>query len=318
MHKNKIFIIFLSGMVLALILWAISALVVNKYFAPKTQAESQQLSEVPQEERVFPARILSVGQLGNEFNLKGTGISGSGVTLLHNKEELGTGVVSAGGEWSVEFISKPTPNAREPNALELSLLMVTPNGHQIYSDQSLILMYPPTAPKEGEQSPEQKAMIFLTSPGQNTRVLQTSFDFLPGRDGFVLEAIDYDNSGGVIFSGLSVQMGSVKVYANENLVGESYVDRSGRWELIFGNIMPMGTYNISVELVPIGQGIIDEKPKSSIVLTLPFARMSPLFASEDSPEILVEYLDDRIQIGRALYGGGYQFTIVYSPDAVVE
>ena len=303
----------MTGAVLALILWAISALVTNRYFIPVAQTDNQQLSEVPQEERVFPARILSVNQLGSDFLIKGTGLPGSGVTLSHKKEELGTGVVSASGEWSVGFVSNPAPNA-----LGLNILMVTPNGHQIYSDQSLILIYPPVGPNEGERSSEQKAMIFLTSPGQNTRVLQTSFDFLPGRDGFVLEAIDYDNSGGVIFSGLSVKMGSVKVYANENLVGESYVDRSGRWNLIFGNIMPMGRYNISVELVPIEQEIADNKPQNSIVLTLPFARMNPLFASEDSPEILVEYLDDRIQIGRALYGGGYQFTIVYSPDAVVE
>ena len=74
--------------------------------------------------------------------------------------------------------------------------------------------------------------------------------------------------------------------------------------------MPLGEYKISAELVT--------TDRETVILTLPFARMRPLFEAENSPKILVEYLDDRIQIGRALFGGGYQYSVIYAPIALEE
>lgn len=40
-------------------------------------------------------------------------------------------------------------------------------------------------------------------------------------------ALDYDDSGGVIFSGSTKEAGLVKVYAGEILVGETRVEAGG-------------------------------------------------------------------------------------------
>jgi len=287
----------LTGAVLALVLWIVGQAIQGK--ASKQEAEPSKVSETPNtvldEHAIAPASILAAALRGDEFVLNGVGVASAGLSLNNGATVLASTKVSQTGAWDFSF-----PRQALVETLALDLLMATPDGHQIRSDQSMFFV-----------NTDQGVLILLTAAGANSRVLQAPYDSLPQKDGFLLEAIDYDNSGGVIFSGTSDVQGKVWIYANENPVGESRVDGAGRWSLIFGNIMPLGEYNISARLIPDTGG-------DDIILTLPFARMPPLFEAEGSPKILVQNLEDRIQIGRALYGGGYQYTVVYSALALAE
>lgn len=315
MFKSKPLLMLITGLVLAVILWGIVQFVqANKTgTTPKLPAAGENIStaepikEPPSNQyENAPASILSAKQVDSKFIITGSGVAGAGISLRNNTQELVRTKVSAEGDWTLAFSVDTTTGT-----LGLDLLMVTPDGHQIRSDQTLFVVNNPQEPKAEENAQTiGKALLLLTAPGTHSRVLQTPYDALPQRDGFALEAIDYDNSGGVIFSGISNSPGKVRIYAGENLVGESHVDSSGRWNLIFGNIMPLGEYNISAELV--------KTDGTTTKLTLPFARMQPLFEAENSPKILVEHLDDRIQIGRTLFGGGYQYSVIYAPIALEE
>ncbi|MCF6276070.1 MAG: hypothetical protein L3J05_09950 [Robiginitomaculum sp.] len=309
MFKSKPLLMLITGLVLALVLWGIVQAMQNGS-APADITTTDNNAETPIKETISgqytnaPAIILSAVQSGSDFTVKGTGVAGAGISLRSETKELVRTKVSGQGNWTLAF----TTDAGS-SSLVLDLLMVTPDGHQIRSDQSLFVVINPHPLEVTDDMPiDRKALLLLTAPGTHSRVLQSPYDGLPQRSGFALEAIDYDNSGGVIFSGRSEQSGKVRIYAGENLVGESHVDSQGRWSLIFGNIMPLGEYKISAELV-----VTDGK---TIKLTLPFARMRPLFEAENSPKILVEHLDDRIQIGRALFGGGYQYSVIYAPIAL--
>ncbi len=333
MFKNKTLYMILTGLALAFLLW----LILSVLQTPKSDANSSDvnisginpddIAETPNANSALPpsvlgqfdhspAGILSVTQSGSQFSLMGTGVSGAGISLLTRTIELARTRVDANGNWqlnfSYDFNSGPS---------SLDILMMTPDGHQIRSDQSLLIIPDPLGglnQKESTFAPDTtpetddeiigSALLLLTAPGANSRVLQTPYGALPQENGFALEVIDYDNSGGVIFSGSANRPGKVRIFASDNLVGESHVDSVGRWSLIFGNIMPLGAYEISAELV------IDDKP--AVRLTLPFARMQPMFEAEASPKILVQHLDDRIQIGRLLFGGGYQYSVIYAPEAL--
>ncbi|PHR94070.1 MAG: hypothetical protein COA69_00285 [Robiginitomaculum sp.] len=307
MLKNRPLMMLLTGVVLALVLWGLVS-VVQTNETPSTSVGDVEANTINDEYMISPASVLSIEQFGARFVLEGTGVAGAGLSLLHGERVLGTTKLNSAGEWTFSFTQTVLPDV-----MELALLMTTPDGHQVRSDQSLLLIKGlevefEDIPVEMDQTlVPAKALILLSAPGAGSRVLQTLYEDLPGQDGFILEAIDYDNSGGVIFSGLSLRQGKVTIYANGNPVGESRVDTTGRWSLIFGNIMPMGAYDIGVELV-------SDTGQNPIALTLPFERMAPMFETENSPKILVQRLDDRIQIARALYGGGYQFTVVYAPS----
>jgi len=311
MFKSKPLIMLITGLLLALVLWTIVQVLQKKSKDNKpTQANIEQQNSLDAAKPTkplsgqyanAPASILSAVQRGVEISLNGNGVAGAGISLLNDGKELTRTKVNDDGNWTLAFMydidGKP---------FAIDVLTVTPDGHQIRSDQSLLVInYQHVS--ETQSADVDKALLLLTAPGAHSRVLQTPYTGLPTKDGFTLEAIDYDNSGGVIFSGSSKQAGRVLIYAGKNLVGESRVDNQGRWSLIFGNIMPLGAYNISAELV-VADG-------SSVRLTLPFERMQPLFEVEGSPKIVIEHLEDRIQIGRALFGGGYQYSVVYQPSA---
>ncbi len=297
MLKNRPLMMILTGTLLGLALWVLVQAVQGRQekqaepIPPNPNSDNKTVEDYT----IAPAGILTASGRGNEFVLSGVGVAGAGLSLQNGENVLAGTKVSPSGAWTFSFKSDHLVDT-----LVLDLLMATPDGNQIRSDQSLILV-----------NTEQGALILLTAAGANSRVLQSPFESLPQKDGFLVEAIDYDNSGGVIFSGTSSAKGKVRIYANNNLVGESHVDGSGRWSLIFGSIMPLGEYNISAELVA-------DNGSAAIKLTLPFARMAPLFETEGSPKILVQKHDDHIQIGRALYGGGYQYTVVYSDLALSD
>lgn len=311
MFKNKPLLMLITGIVLALVIWGIMQFAQkgSGTLEPETMdvnTDTPITEPISSQYANAPASILSAVQTGFEFSLKGTGVPGAGISIQNDVQEMARTKVSGDGEWALGFSTNEASGS-----LALDLLMLTPDGHQIRSDQSLFVVKILHAPKqEGEISTPSKALLLLTAPGAHSRVLQSPYSSIPQKNGFTLEAIDYDNSGGVIFSGSSEKPGKVRIYAGDNLVGESHVDNQGRWSLIFGNIMPLGEYKISAELV-----VTDGE---TVKLTLPFARMRPLFEAENSPKILVEHLDDRIQIGRALFGGGYQYSVIYAPIALEE
>lgn len=314
MFKSKPLMMLITGLLLALVLWTViqvlqKTTVDNDIVQISTEQETPLNTAKPTKPLLVqnanaPASILSAVQSGSELSLRGNGMSGAGVLLLNDGNELARTKVDDDGNWALDFTY-----AIDGKPVAVDVLTLAPDGHQIRSDQSLLVINYQHAP-EARKNDIGKALLLLTAPGAHSRVLQTPYTSLPKRDGFALEAIDYDNSGGVIFSGSSEQAGRVLIYAGETLVGESRVDSQGRWSLIFGSIMPLGAYNISAELVIEDVG--------SVTLTLPFERTQPLLEVEGNSKIVIKHLDDRIQIGRALFGGGYQYSVVYAPTALLE
>lgn len=298
MLKNRPFLMVLTGIALAFLLWiAVFAFQEsNDGASVEPEAPTSATNAIPEEFAVTPASVQKVNETSDRFIVSGVGVVGAGISLSLEDAMIANSNIDGEGNWVLSFDNAPLGETSK-----LEMLMSTPDGRQVRSDQQLFII------KEQDKD----ALVILTAPGENSRILQTPFKALPQIQGYELEAIDYDNSGGVIFSGKAPGPAKVRIYANENLVGESRVDRNGRWTLIFGSIMPLGEYDISAEFVP-DDGTETKK------LTLPFSRIEPLFEAEGSPKIYVQRQDDRIQIGRALYGGGYQYTAVYSPEAIVE
>jgi len=296
MLKNRPFLMVLTGAGLALLLWLAVLAFQDNSAKPNANNNSAATNAIPEEYTIMPAGVLSVVEVNEKIIVSGLGTANAGVSLSSNSVSFANSKVDAEGNW---VLSVPITDLSESTMFDLT--MVTPDGHQVHSDQSLYYI----------KRDLSESLILLTKPGEHSRVLKSPFGQLPAVEGFELESIDYDNSGGVIFSGSSVTPGKVRIYANDNKVGESRVDRNGRWTLIFGSIMPLGEYNISAEFEPDNQS-------GAVRLTLPFSRIEPLFEAEGSPKLLVQQLDERLQIARALYGGGYQFTVIYSAEAAIE
>ena len=311
MYRHKTILYILAGLVCAFALWWTMLFVQKNYFAPKTKQPSTSplANVIPAEHVIAPANILSAAQRGAEFSITGQGVAGAIITLRSAQgNTVARAKVDGLGAWAVTF-KKPIPS----DVLKLTIHMATPDGQDILSGLSLFIIAHKIKNPITENAPApqgQQHYIILTAPGTNSTVLQSPFQTMPSKDGFTLQVIDYDNSGGVIFSGRSQRPGKVRIYANGKLLGESRTGTKGRWSLIFGNILPLGEYTISAQLIP--------KNESALVkLTLPFSRMRPLFEAEASPKILVQHLKNRMQMGWFVTGGGYQYVVIYAKNALM-
>jgi hypothetical protein len=156
---------------------------------------------------------------------------------------------------------------------------------------------------------ELNILVMLTAPGGPSRIIQSPFNQTPSDGPLAMTVLDYDDSGGVIFSGTTNEAGLVKVYAGEILVGETRVEAGGRWNFIAGNLLPVGKYYISSELVK------DEAVAARI--DVPFVRMMPLTSKEKTNLPRVVYDLESWQISRPLLGGGIQHTVIFASEQKV-
>jgi len=148
-------------------------------------------------------------------------------------------------------------------------------------------------------------LILLTASGGPSRVIQTPFGRLPSVEALTLGPIEYDDLGGAIFSGFASRVGRVRIFGNGELFGESRVGANGRWYLIAGETLPIGAYDIRVQL--------QESDGRETNIQVQLDRMSPKESPNISPYVI--FNDDVWHIRRALTGGGVQYLFRPSPAA---
>ncbi len=300
MRKFRMIFMILTGALLAVIIWFT---VLYNQSRPNTQEEKPSNQDtttaVLAEYSISPATVQSGRSDKDQITIAGLGMAGTQIEFVDGETSLTSASVDEDGRWLATFNF-----AADKDTLLMNIYMRLEDDKRVRSDQEIVLVRD-TQALAGEAT--RPHLILLTAPGSRSSVLQSLYGGFAGREGFYLDAIDYDNSGGVIFSGQSIHKGKVRIFVRNTLEGESSVDNYNRWNLIFGNILPMGEYRISAELIPDDGG-------EPIRIQLPFNRLAPIASEADSPPVTVKWSPERVQIARAIMGGGYQFTVIYPPE----
>ncbi|WP_019961471.1 LysM peptidoglycan-binding domain-containing protein [Woodsholea maritima] len=225
--------------------------------------------------------------------IAGRGAPGSNVILLAGEDEIAHADVDNAGEW-VMIIETPLPTG----TVELSLLMRTASGQEIRSDQVVVVSVP--------QSRAETPLVVLGRPGEASRILQGPFDGV-AMGPLVLETVDYDESGSVIFSGRAEAGSRVRVFANDQLVGETLSDNNGRWSLKAGTSFAPGVYNLQVDM-------LNSEGQVTAVIVLPFERANPRDLQLGQGRVVVQPGNSLWRIARRLYGEGFQYTVIYEAN----
>lgn len=227
--------------------------------------------------------------------LAGRGAPGSRVALMAGDQEISTVEIDAAGEW-VMIVDRPLPSG----SVELSLMMVTPDGQEIRSDQVVVVSVP--------ESRDRTPLVVLGRPGEATRVLQSPFDGV-SMGPLSLETVDYDESGSVIFSGRAEPGSAVRVIADGQVVGQTIAGPNGRWTVQAGRDFAPGVYNLQVDQ-------LDADGRVTAVIALPFERASAedALAARDAGRVVVQPGTSLWRIARRLYGDGVQYTIIYQAN----
>ena len=188
MFKNRPLMLLLTGLGLALALWLLVNVLQSGAATdtPKPSIENTVPGTINEDATIAPASILSVTQTGERYRLSGNGSAGGGLSLKAKEATLASTKIDKDGKWALGFTASSLAETTE-----LDLVMATPDGRQIRSDQSLFIIANPHKTTTDEVEGNlllSKSLILLSAPGAHSRVLQTPYENLPNKDGLVLES----------------------------------------------------------------------------------------------------------------------------------
>jgi nucleoid-associated protein YgaU len=263
---------------------------------PVPEAREQTGSEAPrpQASSLTPPSfdVVRVDARGNAV-IAGRGAPGAEVALLANQSELTRTAITTAGEWVI-ILQNPLPTG----TVELSLLMRTPDGQEVRSDQVVVVSVP--------ASRDETPLVVLGRPGEASRVLQGPQDGV-GVGPLVLETVDYDENGAVIFSGRAEPNAGVRILANGEIVAETQANAAGRWSVAATTGFEPGVYDLQVDQ-------LDADGRVTAVIALPFERASREALSTGGERVVVQPGNSLWRIARRLYGDGFQYTVIYQAN----
>ena len=198
------------------------------------------------------------------------------------------------GEWVI-ILNDPLPSG----AVELSLLMTAQDGRELRSEQVVVV----SIPEQRGPTP----LVVVGRPGEASRVWQCPSCSTGEMGPLVLETVDYDETGAVIFSGRAEAGTTVRIYANGAQVGETNVGRDGRWTLQAGALLAPGVYDLQIDQV-------DEDGQVSAVIVLPFERVAAEDLNMGPNSVVVQPGNSLWRLARRLYGEGVQYTVIYEAN----
>lgn len=262
---------------------------------------------------VKPPVFRTILEQDNILFIRGTSAANSVVSILGNGVRRRQIRANEDGIWEAEI------DVTADNILGLSLISFLTEDISINGDELLIraVLSRPELPIDGNIVSEidgdivigarPPALILLTAPGGPSRVIQSPFGSLPNREALTLGAIEYDDLGGVIFSGFASRAGRVRIFGDDILIGESRVSNDGRWFLIAADTLPLKDYNLRVQL--------QDANGTDTNLVVNIRRLQPGQNAEQTPYIV--FNENVWHVRRNLTGGGVQYTAILSSDSLL-
>lgn len=229
--------------------------------------------------------------------IAGRGEAKAEVVVRANGSEAAREPINQDGEWAA-YVEAPFSQG----AVELSLEMIMPDGTILRGEQVVIIAVP--------ERPGEKPLVVLGEPGAPSRVLQNPKE---GDNTLVLtlEIIDYDAEGALVLSGRATPGAGIRVYANNQPLGETRAASKGSWMLKPEDPIRPGVYTLRIDQV-------DTEGKVIMRVELPFERAEPAdvmaAVTKGGGRVVVQPGNSLWRIARRIYGSGFEFTIIYDAN----
>lgn len=176
-----------------------------------------------------------------EAVVAGRAAPGSEVTLLLGDKVVGTAAASGDGSF---VIIPDAPLAGGSGSLSLS---AKPKGGNIpvKSEQVVAIL----VPEQAKATP----LVAVVSPDAPTKVLQTPTQSpaaaaTPVRDASLsLDAVDYDTTGNIVFSGHNAPGSTARVYVDNKFAGEAKASGDSQWSFNGSDKISAGVHMLRVD-----------------------------------------------------------------------
>ncbi|WP_417482582.1 Ig-like domain-containing protein [Maricaulis sp.] len=237
--------------------------------------------------------IVRVAPAGTAV-IAGRGEPGAAIMVLANGEEIARETVNDRGEWVI-ILNEPLPSG----AIELGLVMRAIDGRELSSEQVVLVSIP--------ESRGATPLVVVGRPGEASRVWQCPSCADSEMGSLVLETVDYDETGAVIFAGRAEAGSTVRIFANGAMVGSVTAGPDGRWTLLAGALLPPGRYDLQVDQ-------LDADGNVTAVIALPFERVAAEDLNLGPNSVVVQPGNSLWRLARQLYGRGVQYTVIYEAN----
>lgn len=254
--------------------------------APVTPPDTAPRSAVPSFD------VVRVGPQGRAV-IAGRAEAGADVTVYEGQRSLGTVKADAQGQ----FVLLPDTHL-EPGGRQLTLSARNADGTSSTSVDSVILIVPSAQVAAAEPAGPPIAVL-LPHGADAPRVLAGGS---PRKLG--LDTVDYDGSGEIRFAGSSKPDAPVRVYVDNQPVGDTKASAGGQWIFVPASPVAPGIHRLRVdELGP------DGKVLSRI--ELPFQRNATAPNGVADGRAVVQPGQNLWRIARQSYGQGTRYTVIY-------
>lgn len=249
--------------------------------------------------------VVRIDPKGNAV-MAGRAAPGAEVTILDSGKELGRVTADANGEWVW------APDApMKPGSVELSLSARVPGGEAVVSKNTVVLVVPePHKDIAGREAGDDSGALVLKVPNEGgvSEVVQS-----PGAPsdaqagGLSLDVVDYDEKGMLALGGRARAGAHLRVYLDNNLLGETTTADSGRWTLRPDRPVAAGTYRLRVDEIG-GDGKVMAR------IELPFTRSEKVAGADGGSSVMVQPGNSLWRLARRSYGSGVKYTTIYEAN----
>lgn len=220
---------------------------------------------------------------------------GATVGLMLDEARVAETVANDRGEWVITLDQPLATGERQ-----FTLSMRTESGGEKLSDQVVVVDVP-----ERGGTP----LVVLGSPGRPSRVLQQ-----PGAEprlALGVETVDYDDKGALILAGSAPPGTRVRIYLDNQYVGETVANVAGEWNFLAARPIEPGVYTLRIDGV-------DSEGKVLARAEVPFERASPEAIAgalaAGGGRVVVQPGNSLWRIARRIYGEGLRYTVIYEAN----
>ena len=182
---------------------------------------------------------------------------GSTVNILLNGAVVASGKANDAGDFAI-IPEKPLP----AEAGVLTVEMTGKDGKPVTSQQTVAMI--------GRSATEAPSVAVLT-PGEPTKVVQSGGEEakkLPPMETVMIDTVDYDDKGNMVFSGRGPAGSKVQLYADNNPLAEGMIGADGTWSIVAPNSVAVGPHELRADEIA-----ADGTVKSRV--GMPFYREDP-------------------------------------------
>ncbi len=234
--------------------------------------------------------VIRVTRDGNAV-MAGRAAPGAKVIIKSGDLVLGQVLADKRGDWVM------IPEAAlKPGAQVLTLQAQLGENGPVLSKDSAIISVP--------DRPDGAVFVAVSRPGRATRILDQGLPAAPPT-GVTVAGIDLAPQGGAMLSGRAEPARLVRVYLDNQLVGDTLADEKGSWELAYSGKVTDGEHKLrGDQLDPAGKVLLRAE--------VSFSRAEQGRLIMGAQQVMVMQGNALWEIARNIYGSGMAYSVIFT------